>query len=59
MSVATVYSRFMADLDGAGIDVRIGVLPNEVPDPIRFPDDDEHCSQDAAAVNALRITPPP
>ena len=56
MSVATFYSRFMAELEGAGIDVRIGVLPNEVPDPIRFPDDDEHCSYDAAAVNAFWCT---
>lgn len=31
MSVATFYRRFMAELDAAGIDVEIGVLPNEVP----------------------------
>ena len=53
MSVATFYRRFMAELKGAGIDVEIGILPNEVPDPIRFPDDEVHGSYDAAAINAF------
>jgi hypothetical protein len=37
MSVAVFYRRFMAELAGAGVDVTIGLLPNEIPDPIRFP----------------------
>jgi hypothetical protein len=53
MSVATFYRRFMAELAGAGVDVTIGLLPNEIPDPIRFPDDEVHGSYDAAAVNAF------
>jgi hypothetical protein len=53
MSVATFYRRFMAELAGAGIDVTIGLSPNEVSDPIRFPDDEVHGSYDAAAVHAF------
>ena len=53
MSVAAFYRRFMGELRAAGIDVTIDVLPNEVPDPIRFPDDEVHASYDAAAVNAF------
>jgi len=43
----------MAELAGAGLNVTIGLLPNEIPDPIRFPDDEVHGSYDAAAVNAF------
>src|SRR5437867_1701456 len=53
MSVATFYRRFMKELGGAGIDVTIDVSPNEVSDPIRFPEDELHSSYDAAAVNAF------
>ena len=53
MSVAAFYRRFMAELDAAGIAVTIDVVPNEVPQPIRFPDDDVHASYDSAAVNAF------
>jgi hypothetical protein len=53
MSVATFYRRFSAELARAGIDVTIGLLPSEVPDPIRFPDDEVHGAYDAAAVNAF------
>jgi hypothetical protein len=53
MSVATFYRRFMAELDAAGIGVTIHVLPNEVPDPIRFSDDQVHASYEAEAVNAF------
>ena len=51
MSVATFHRRFMAELDAAGIRVTINLMPNEVPDPIRFPDDQVHASYDAEAVN--------
>lgn len=53
MSVATFYRRFMAQLDAAGVAVTIDVVPNEVPAPIRFPDDEVHAAYDAAAVHAF------
>jgi hypothetical protein len=53
MSVASFHRRVMAELAAAGIAVTIDTLPNEVPAPIRFPDDEEHASYDAAAVNAF------
>ncbi len=53
MSVAAFYRRVMAELDAAGVRVAIDVVPNEVPGPIRFPDDQVHASYDAAAVHAF------
>jgi Family of unknown function (DUF5996) len=53
MSVATFYRRVIAELAAIGIDVAIDVLPNEVPDPIRFPDDETHASYDAAAAHTF------
>jgi hypothetical protein len=50
MSVARFYRRVMEELDAIGIDVAISTLPNEVPQPIRFPEDELHASYDAAAV---------
>ena len=32
----------------------INVMPNEVPDPIPFPEDQVHCSYDASAASAFR-----
>ncbi len=49
MSVAAFYRRAMQELQAAGIDVAINTMPNEVADPIRFPDDEQHASYDAAA----------
>ena len=51
MSVASFYRRTMEELDAAGVDVRINVVPSEVPAPVPFPDDEEHASYDAAAVH--------
>lgn len=51
MTVAAFYLQLMEQLHAIGIDVRINVMPNEVPSPIRFPDDDVHRSYDAAAVH--------
>jgi len=51
MTVAAFYRRLMSELNAAGIDVTINVMPNEVPTPIRFPDDEVHASYDAAAVH--------
>jgi hypothetical protein len=51
MSVAEFHRRFMDELRAAGIAVAIHPMPNEVPSPIRFPDDETHASYDAAAVH--------
>ena len=52
MSVAAFYRRLMAELAAIGVVVAIDTLPNEVADPIRFPDDETHASYDAAAAHA-------
>ena len=53
MSVAAFYRRFMAELATLGIHVAINQRPNEVADPIPFPDDETHAAYDPAAVHAL------
>jgi hypothetical protein len=50
-TVAEFYRRVMAMLAGAGLDVSINTLPNEIADPIRFPDDHVHAQYDAAAAH--------
>ncbi len=52
MSVAAFYRRLMAELAAIGVEVAINTLPNEVADPIRFPDDETHASYDAAIAHA-------
>ena len=49
-SVASFYAAVMADLAELGIDISIDEMPNELPDPIRFSQDDAHASYDADAV---------
>src|SRR4051812_13879878 len=44
MSVATFYRRFMAELAALGIEAAINLKPNEVADPIPFPDDEVHAT---------------
>ncbi len=53
MSVATFYERLMAVLESVGVSVAIDVLPNEVPNPIRFPDDHGHAAYDGASAQAF------
>ena len=53
MSVAAFYRRFMAEIAAIGIHVAINLRPNEVADPIPFPDDETHATYDPAAVHAL------
>ena len=53
MSVAAFYRRFMAELAAIDIRVAINLRPNEVADPIPFPDDETHAAYDPAAVHAL------
>lgn len=49
-SVADFYREFMAVLGSLGLDVTINPQPQEVPNPIRFSEDDQHASYDAASV---------
>jgi hypothetical protein len=44
--VAAFYAAVMAALADLGIDVKIDDKPNELPDPIRFPDDQVHAFYD-------------
>jgi hypothetical protein len=50
-SVAAFYRRAMDLLDGLGIAITISAMPNEVPDPIPFPQDRTHHSYDAEAAH--------
>lgn len=49
-SVADFHDELMATLGELGTPVRIHTVPAEMEDVIPFPDDDEHASYDAAAV---------
>jgi hypothetical protein len=50
-SVAAFHRQVFGLLDGLGIAVRINDMPNEVPDPIRFPLDETHKAYDAQAAH--------
>jgi Family of unknown function (DUF5996) len=52
-SVADFYADVMRSLLELGIEVRIHELPNEIPDAIRFSEDDVHSSYDREFVPAL------
>src|SRR5580698_10373028 len=45
-SVASFYAGVMAALDELGIHVTIDDMPNELPDPIKFPLDQKHATYD-------------
>lgn len=45
-TVAAFYELVMKTLHELGIDVRITTMPQEVPNPIRFPEDTTHASYD-------------
>jgi hypothetical protein len=49
--IAAFYAAVMAALAELGIDVKIDDKPNELPDPIRFPDDQVHASYDPDAAH--------
>jgi hypothetical protein len=49
-SVASFYAATLAALAELGIHVAIDEMPNELPDPIRFSQDDQHASYDPEAV---------
>ena len=50
-SVADFYKELMSALRGLGIEVKIWPMPVEIPNPIRFDQDDLHKSYDAEYVN--------
>jgi uncharacterized protein DUF5996 len=52
-SVAAFYARFIALLRELQVNVSIHELPNEVLNPIPFPQDESHCSYDANAAHAF------
>jgi Family of unknown function (DUF5996) len=49
-SVASFYTTIMADLAELGIRIAIDEMPNELPEPIRFSQDNRHASYDPDAV---------
>jgi hypothetical protein len=49
-SIAGFHGAVMEALAALGIDCRIATLPNELPDPVRFPDDHRQRPYDAEAV---------
>jgi hypothetical protein len=53
MSVAHFYRAVSSELAELGIDVSIHPVPNELPDPIPFPDDETHASYDPGQAHAL------
>jgi hypothetical protein len=52
-AVADFYRRVVTLLDGMGIVVRIGEMPNEIANPVSFPDDRLHAAYDPAAAHAF------
>src|SRR3981081_654423 len=49
-SVASFYAAIMADLAELGIHIAIDEMPNELPEPICFSQDNQHASYDPGAV---------
>ena len=49
-SVASFYTAVMTDLAELGIRITIDEMPNELPEPIRFSQDNRHASYDPTAV---------
>ena len=52
-TIADFYAAVMRMLADLGIEVSIATLPNEMPDPVRFPDDQAQRPYDAAAARAF------
>lgn len=50
-SVAAFYTDVMAALRSLGLEVSINTMPQEVPNPIPFPEDEVHASYDAHYAN--------
>jgi hypothetical protein len=52
-SVASFYTAVTTALAELGIHIAIDDMPNELPDPVRFSDDDQHAAYDPDAVGRL------
>jgi hypothetical protein len=52
-SVADFYRALMTTLDALGLEVKIRAIPDEVPNPIPFADDNEHASYEGEYANRL------
>jgi len=52
-SVAGFYGELMGALAALGVETRIDILPNELPDPVPFPDDTAQRAYDPAAAEAF------
>jgi hypothetical protein len=50
-STASFYRKVMAALQSLGLPIAIRTLPNELPNPIRFDQDQTHCSYDREYAN--------
>jgi uncharacterized protein DUF5996 len=50
-SVAKFYARLMEELDRLGLRVNISCRPNEIAEPIRFDEDEVHCTYDPDYAN--------
>lgn len=50
-SVATFYASLMVEMEKIGLQVRIHRMPNEVPDPLPFDEDETHRAYDREYVN--------
>jgi Family of unknown function (DUF5996) len=50
-SVAAFYRRLHEELAALGIRIRIHRMPNEIPDPVRFDQDEAHAAYDSGAAN--------
>lgn len=56
MSVAEFHRRVMAELRAASVDVDIDTMPNEVSEPVPFPEDEVHASYDPEAVHRFWLS---
>ena len=52
-TIADFHDQVMEGIRDLGVAVRIATMPNEMPDPVRFPDDHAQRPYDAAAVEAF------
>jgi hypothetical protein len=50
-SVAWFYARFMTELAALGLQVRVYPRPSELPDTVRFDQDEAHCAYDPIYAN--------
>jgi len=55
-TVADFYAEFRSQLDSLGIDARIAMMPNEIPDAIPFDADTVHDSYDAEAMHRFWLS---